>query len=361
MNGRPWETLIEAAVLAPSGDNTQPWRFVVDRQTMRIDFLLDENRDPSPMNAGQRMARLAVGAALENALRAGRHLGWVVEEQPASPGALASIRIVNCGSPHKTIDPVVPCRVTNRRPFDARPLSAETIGLLKQTLAAVPGIDGRWVFDRPRIEQLASLIGRADAAMLSEPSMRRAFLSAVRFDAAYDEAVIEGLCLGSLELEAVQRVALRLMGRAPDWLLSACGFRAMCARAARGLVRHSSGLCVITEPRGTPASELLAGRALQRAWLTLTEQGMAVQPMMSVAILENLARRDACDAVEALDYDYARNLVSEFRSVLALPAPDRLAFIMRFGFARPPSARTGRRSLSDVMETRETPSNVAYV
>src|SRR5437588_12772428 len=63
------EALMTAAVRAPSGDNTQPWRFSVDSGRGRIAIDVDPARDPSPMNAGQRMSRIAVGAALENMLR----------------------------------------------------------------------------------------------------------------------------------------------------------------------------------------------------------------------------------------------------------------------------------------------------
>ena len=48
------DTLLEAAILAPSGDNTQPWRFAVDRERWTIAVDVDPTRDPSPMNAGQR-------------------------------------------------------------------------------------------------------------------------------------------------------------------------------------------------------------------------------------------------------------------------------------------------------------------
>ena len=59
------ETLIAAGIQAPSGDNTQPWRFMVDSQARTIAAHVDETRDPSPMNSGQRMSRIAVGAAVE--------------------------------------------------------------------------------------------------------------------------------------------------------------------------------------------------------------------------------------------------------------------------------------------------------
>ena len=75
--------LLKAAAVAPSGDNTQPWRFEVE--TSRIRVIVDPARDPSPMNAGQRMARIAAGAAAENIIACQRHNGGearVVRVQP---------------------------------------------------------------------------------------------------------------------------------------------------------------------------------------------------------------------------------------------------------------------------------------
>src|SRR5262249_42555471 len=80
--------LISAAVRAPSGDNTQPWRFKIDAKAGRITVAVDETRDPSPMNAGQRMARIAAGAALENILRTAQHNHWDAEPHTEAEGAI---------------------------------------------------------------------------------------------------------------------------------------------------------------------------------------------------------------------------------------------------------------------------------
>src|SRR5215210_9449480 len=87
------ETLLSHAVRAPSGDNTQPWRFAVDEEAGTIGLDLDPARDPSPMNAGQRMARLALGAALENLLRAAADLGWAAALDPEPGPFLARVRV----------------------------------------------------------------------------------------------------------------------------------------------------------------------------------------------------------------------------------------------------------------------------
>ena len=76
-----------------------------------------------------------------------------------------------------------------------------------------------WIHQRERILALADLVGKSDALMLGEPSMRRAFLGNVRFDVPWNEEVDQGLALGSLELPAADRIALRMMQYLPDWVL----------------------------------------------------------------------------------------------------------------------------------------------
>src|SRR3954451_21498943 len=114
-------TLLDAAGRAPSGDNTQPWRFVVDPDAETIALVEDATRDPSPMNAGRRMSRIAVGAALENLIRKARSHGWRVKLERAVYPALATIRLTERGGKTQPTADVEASRVTNRRLFDRRP------------------------------------------------------------------------------------------------------------------------------------------------------------------------------------------------------------------------------------------------
>ena len=239
-------------------------------------------------------------------------------------------------------------RLTNRRIFDGRPVPAE---ILDRLIEATPDLDGvrtHWIVGADRLAKLARLIGRADATMFGEASMRRAFLSKVRLDAAPGEAVADGLSPSSLELSAFDRWALRAIKRAPDRWLKLVGVSRVFAAKARRLVDSSSGLCLVVARDDGEATDLLVGRAMQRAWLTLTAEGLAVQPMMSLLVLENVSEHGDAALVESLGRGTLAALRDEFRALVPEIGGWRPAFLMRFGFAPAPSGRTGRLPLQAV-------------
>jgi nitroreductase len=344
------QTLLSAAVRAPSGDNTQPWRFEVAPD--RIVLLLDETRDPSPMNSGQRMARIALGAALENVLRIAQASGWDAKLEDGSPPALAVVRLQRPAEASAHVEQAVTVRVTNRRPYDGRPLPADTLARLTQATPLLHGVSSLWIADRSRLPALAVLVGRADATMFGETSMRRAFLSKVRFDADPRAEVEEGMPLASLEASALERFALRTLARLPRWLLKGMGaFRSFAAKA-RKLVESASGLCLVTAPDGAERTDLNVGRAMQRAWLALTQEGLAVQPMMSLLVLMNVVEHGSAELTARLGRDRLAELDRAFRALVPEVGGARPAFLMRFGFAPAPSGRTGRLPLQAVVSAK---------
>jgi nitroreductase len=349
------ETMLGAAVQAPSGDNTQPWRFVLDREQEQITFYLDETRDPSPMNAGQRMARIALGAAIENVLRTAKKNSRDAELELRTPPALAIIRLQSAMERTCAAEETIGSRVTNRRLYDGRPLASEIQERLRHDTPVLEGVRTHWITPRERIHELAHLIGRADALMLGDLSIRRAFLNNIRFDLPAAAAVPEGLSLASLELSAADRLALRMMPRVPDWLLKCCGVKQVFAGKACKLVESASGLCLIVAPDAAESTDLLVGRAMQRAWLALTAEGLAAQPMMSLLVLENLCDNGSSSQIAAIGQDTLHRLREDLRTSVPEIGDGRPAFLLRFGFASLPSGRTGRLSVS-VVTTERSPS-----
>lgn len=338
-----WRTLLTAASWAPSGDNTQPWRWLVDADAQLLILQVDETRDPSPMNAGQRMARIGAGAALENLERTARRLGIEMIHEEAIPPALAVLRIPKLPGEVDRPDIALLSRATNRRFYIGRRVSPDLLSALRLSTPPLSNTTTHWIIDSQRRATLATIVGRADALMFTEPSMRRAFLANVRFDAPAMAAVEEGLSQGSLELSAFERKTLPYLAHWPTWLFRWSGVARSFAARARRLVGSASGLCLVVAQDGSPETDLHVGRALQRAWLTLTERGLVAQPMMAPLVLENVLDHGAPALIAALDPARLEALRRDLRSALPEATAGRPAFLLRFGWAPPATSRTGRR------------------
>ncbi|KCZ71106.1 nitroreductase [Candidatus Methanoperedens nitroreducens] len=67
--------LLRYAILAPSGHNTQPWRFAVDDGQIKV--LADLSRALPAADPDNRELYISVGCAVENLITAGRHFGYI--------------------------------------------------------------------------------------------------------------------------------------------------------------------------------------------------------------------------------------------------------------------------------------------
>lgn len=336
------DTLLEAAILAPSGDNTQPFRFTVDRKQWTISVDVDPARDPSPMNAGQRMAQIALGAAIENMVRTAERNAWCLQLQEATNEGLLQLHLEPTPD-IGTIDPLIHARVTNRKVYRGGEISNECLALLESAANGFDGAQGYWITDRPRLEKLCKLIARADALILGTKPIRDAFLAKVRFDQPVNATVDEGLSLGSLEVSAFERLMLRVMKYMPDEVLRLMGARRVFSQAANKLASSAAGMFLVTASDHSASCLRCVGRLWQRAWLAMTEQGLAEQPMMSLLVLQNV--RDSATSAGVLsikDKDAAEAILSEFETFVASFSVGRPSVLMRFGNSPPPACRVGR-------------------
>lgn len=343
-------SLIAEAVRAPSGDNMQPWRFRLDESDSTVDIILDPNRDPSPMNAGQSMSRIACGAAAENLVQAAAHHGWGVEVVDPPADAVMKLVIRENGAGSAFSPEVMKNRASNRRFYSGEPVSDQVAVRLGASTSDLEGVRTIWSTERERVVACGKLDARATALMYIQPAMRNAIADNIRFDAPPEEEVEEGLSLASLELGAIERVAMKWMFRSPNWVLRFGGGLAGLAAHVRRLHYTASGHCLIVAPDFSERSDLLVGRAMERAWLALTAEGLAAQPMMSIMVLDGVREHGCPQMLETIGKGKIEAFLAQLREVMPEMGSDRPAFLLRFGHAPAPSGRTGRLPLEAVLE-----------
>jgi len=342
------ERILDAARIAPSWGNTQPWRFHVDGET--ISFVVDQERQPKHFAA---TARIAVGAALECALlRAGRMGATARIESPPERNPLIRLTVSDAKRTPEP-DKALIRRATNRRLYDGRAIDDATYAWLVEATAPLEGVRTHW-FGRERVRTLGPLIEEAEALFYAHPRLRETTLQTIRFDVRDREEVTRGISLGSLELTAADRITVDALRHTSQDPLAATGAPLKMGARARRLLESASGVCIFTKPDGDdPIADVAVGRCLQRAWLALTRKGLVAQPMSVFQVLDSVLGVEGSDMPER---DRVEAVLARFKG--AFPSVEkgaRIAMLMRYGWAPPPTTLVRRLPLEDSVAGDVTP------
>jgi len=263
------DTLIRAAVAAPSMHNTQPWRFRADEASQTVGLYADAERQLAYGDPQGRAVHIACGAALLNLRLAaavhGRQAVVQLLPDPDQPLLLATIRLgghCRTGDVEAELHAAIPLRHTNREPFSGRRLPP---GVLSE-LTEAAGIEGAilHILDHDEAARVLELAAEAERAQLADPRYRAELARWAGGDRDADG--IPGASLGP---------------RSPD---SATPVRDFAPGHEPGSFRYAwfeerPQLVVLATHSGHRADWLRAGQALERVLLTATARGVSVSPL----------------------------------------------------------------------------------
>src|SRR5688572_13098336 len=259
--------LTDAATVAgraPSIHNTQPWRLVVDGQTLGVHA--ETARRLAEVDPAGHLMLLSCGAATHHAEVALAAAGWRTEtDRPADPdgGPLARIRVVGRGEP----DPVAVSRLaaiaqrrTDRRAVPVGPVPESALAAVTAAVAQA----GRHlhILGRDQVVEVAVAVERAMRAEGGDDRMR----SELADWAGGARAAGTGIPDASIPAEAPRTtVAGRDFG-VDGTLPPGAGHDESAVYA----VLYGSG--------DTPVDWLRAGEALSAAWLDAVTLGLTLLP-----------------------------------------------------------------------------------
>ena len=180
-----WWTLLHYAAMAPSGHNTQPWRFRIAGRICEL--YADRSRSLPVVDPQGRELAISCGAALLNLRVAIAHFGLSCRTQilpePGNSDLLARVELTDEAAPvssgGEALFDAIAERRTNRMPFDSEPLTGELI----EELEAAARAEGAWLIplradaDRRRV---AELIAEGDLLQAGDRAVRREMADWVR-------------------------------------------------------------------------------------------------------------------------------------------------------------------------------------
>ncbi len=334
-----------AAIRAPSGGNAQPWHIEASSDAIKLRLAPEHT---STMDVGFRGSAVALGAAIFNAkvAAAAQHRLGPLSLVENAGGALlqATLELGNGDDADLTAlyQPML-ARETNRRPGVADAIAADTIDLL-HAVAEREGARLHVLIERDEIARLAAMLAAADRIRYLTPRLHADMVSELRWPG--DQCLDTGIDVRSLELAPGDLAVLDILRRA-DVMVYLARWEAGTALGedTRRRVLASSAVGVISVSEGTLSDYARGGSAAEAVWVIAQQHGLAVQPISPVFLYAH----DAGDLTE-LSTSFAahlRDLQSDFRQLVRIPAGTVPTLVLRFAVADRASVRS-RRSLERV-------------
>jgi nitroreductase len=348
------EKILELARWAPSGDNTQPWRFEIkdDQHVLVHGF---DTRKNCVYDLGGFGSQLAHGALLETLRIVATNFGLRTEvvrhEDALETHPVYDVKFYQDAQVES--DPLFPYierRCTQRRPFRVTPLTQDEKKALREsvgeayTIHWIEGWNGRWA--------MSKLLFASAWIRLTIPETYEVHRAIIQWNARESEDRIPDAAIGldplTLKLmrwamESWKRVAF-LNNHLAGHILPRIELDMLPALrcAAHFVIQRNA------EPQGLD-DNVDSGRAVQRFWLTATQLGLQLQPEMTPLVFSRYVHR-------GIPFTQVRSAARRAEEVAAVlgqlggGTPGRSVFMGRIGRGHPPQARSMRLPLAKLLE-----------
>lgn len=347
--------ILDLARWAPSGDNTQPWRFeIIDPQHFIVHAY--DTRDWCVYDLDGRASQIAVGALVETIAIAatGERLRAEFTRRADAPETNPVIEVVLIPdqevSPSLLI-PFITTRATQRRPMSSTGLTAEQKRRLEASVG--PGYRVVWIEGTRAKWRMARLLYKNAGIRLTIPEAYEVHRHIIEWDAQFSADRIPDQAIGldalSLKLmrwgmQSWRRVQILNRYFAGTLLprLQLDLIPAMCCGA------HF--LLTAAEPLRSIDDYLAGGRAVQRFWLTSTGSGLQLQPEMTPLIFSRYIDRGVSFTKATRAQETAATLAGDLAHLAGQDSFARTIFVGRLAAGDAPASRSLRHALTELID-----------
>lgn len=352
---QPIADILELARWAPSGDNTQPWRFEILDEHHLIVHAFD-TRDHCIYDLDGHPSQIALGALLETLAIAASAHGLMAEfrRHPNSPDTHPDYFVNLIPDSHLPPDPLLP--YIKQRSVQRR--SMHTIALTEPQKKALQSAAGkhytvRWFEGWMQRWQMANLMFDNAKLRLTLPEAYSVHRDIIEWKARFSEDRVPDQALG------LDAISLKLM----RWVMASWQrvffFNTYLAGhivpriemdLLPGLFCAAHFTILADEAPTTIDHYVAAGRAVQRFWLTATSLGLQLQPEMTPVIFGRYARDDREFSRLPGAMETATHLGARLSELLQNDAVRRVVFLGRIGNGRSVASRSLRLPMQKLLQ-----------
>ena len=335
--------MLSEAVYAPSGDNSQPWRFVVSGEILEIYNLPD--KDLPFYNFRQNGSLVAHGALVENLRIVASHYGYVLEEElilDIDSSLIARIRFARQDIPEDPLYTYIKERITNRKPYKREPFGEENRTALSSQVMG--DFQLRFQDNLEILDKLGPAMSLNEKVALENKIVHDQFFQGLVWTDAQEIMQKSGLYVKTMEFNPVQKLIFSLY---KDWakakVLNYLGFSKLIQKENGKLYASSSAIAAIVSNGNNSIDFFNTGRTVQRIWLQATKDNISVHPVTGILFL---MQRIIAGQAEGLSEEHQKDIKEAYtfmQQSLGAESNQHLTFMFRFGHGEPPSGKTSRK------------------
>ncbi|WP_428828153.1 nitroreductase family protein [Azonexus sp. IMCC34842] len=345
--------ILDLARWAPSGDNTQPWRFEIVSDN-HIAIHGHDTRDGVIYDFDGYASQMAHGALLETlrlaASRFGMSAEWAIRTGQPDNAPIYDITLRSSGTGEDVLVQFIESRCVQRRPMRMTPLCSEQ----KAALCEAVGDAYSLIFFESLKDRLgvAKLLWRNAYLRLTCPEAYEVHRHIIEWGVRFSADRIPDQAVGVDPLTAkLMRWVMQSWGRvnffnhflfgtiAPRIQLD---FLPALACAAHVLIKPK-------HPLNRLEDRVTAGMAMQRLWLTASRLGLHLQPEMTPVIFRWYVQDGREISGKASINEGAMSLAERFEYLASANRQSGFSFFCRVGTSERPSARSVRKELPNLM------------
>ncbi len=347
--------ILHLARWAPSGDNTQPWRFeIIDDHNFVIhgrfigkNCVYDLEGHASEIALGILIETLTLVATRYSfRLKATRR-----EEIPLKPPVFDIHLEPN---PDITADPLIDCiekRSVQRRPLQTRPLSSTE----KETLCNAVDKENYsilWLEGFRQRLRAALLMFHNANIRLTIPEAYEEHKKVIEWRVRFSEDRIPDQALGTdpvmtrimeWAMKSWERVNMLNHYAAGSWLPR------IEMDLVPGIACGAHFVIIAKKSPQQPSDYTRAGRAIQRFWLTVTQLGLQLQPETTPLIFREYITHNIQFTRIARARQRANACAMQLEGLIGKQNADQAVFMGRIGAGQKGEARSLRRPLSELV------------
>ncbi|MDP3779014.1 MAG: nitroreductase family protein [bacterium] len=340
------QKILDVAIHAPSGSNSQPWKFIVRGSTISI--IAIPEKDHPILNYRNRGTWVAHGALIENIIIAASSYGYEALvgnyfSDGNNQNLVTNISLEKKNIAPDTLYPFIQKRTTNRKRYAQTVLTPEQKDALIKEAARGGSEEVIIIEDPDERKEVAKALAMNEIVMLENRPLHKLFFDEIVWTDSEEKEKKSGLYLKTMELALPQEKALNLFRFWPLMrLANALGISKKIAEENSGV--YATGAAMIILPvADKDKSFITAGRMMQRIWLQTHRMDMHGQLITGIFFLHQNLESPA-SLLSLTHRELMRTAYDTISRIVRIPNGKIVALLLRIGKSDQPSAFSSRKA-----------------